>query len=75
MSKDGQLFWSHGKQEKEERMTKILSQDDREDGDDINQERELKRQSRFENKEKEVCGTSETSGHLWLEVQSWSPRG
>lgn len=39
MGKDGQLFGHMGNKRKEERMTKLLSQDDQEDGDDINQER------------------------------------
>lgn len=39
MGKDRQLFGHMGNKRKEERMTKLLSQDDQEDGDDINQER------------------------------------
>lgn len=36
MGKDRQLFGHMGNKRKEERMTKLLSQDDQEDGDDIN---------------------------------------
>lgn len=56
MSKDG----SHGENRKEERMTKILSQDDQKDGDAVNQEKKCKRLSSSGEKTEEVCGTGET---------------
>lgn len=54
MSKDE----PHGDNGKEERMTKILSQDDQKDGDAVNQEK--KRLSSLGEKTEEVCGTGET---------------
>lgn len=45
---------------KEERMTKLLSQDDQEDGDDINQKRG---EAGLETKRRKFGGGSETSRH------------
>lgn len=62
MGKDGQLFGHMGNKRKEERMTKLLSQDDQEDGDDINQERG---EAGLETKRRKFggAGRNETSRH------------